>query len=909
MITSFLSVSLDYIKSPYVMLFVFGLSLMILFYSIFLLSNPKLIFNKNNIKPTFYLIGFFLGYFFATLAWFLRILSELSDFVPYYFSNQVVRFSWLFMILQYQSIITLQLHFAKRSKLINVLFYLVSYGNILFAVSYLYIIFFEKSMLDNRIRQATFQAFQHSFFEGKFELWLMKLSVTAWWVFIASFFMYLLYVSIIKAELPKILKNQLISFFTMLFAPFIIKQTVLFYEHASVAVVSIWVDYLTIAGVAFCGFSAIKKILKLRFLNLTLQVQVDLSQANLEPLKDLVIQLATVNKIHDIFEISRQYFVQLLNVPAQSVSVYTTNCAIVHDLQVCTNSRYQQCSQFFDTTSLEIKKFISESQVLVYDDLVFSRHYDVNLVPQEIINFLEKIDADIVIPLYQADQIVGYIIIDQGVRNSALYNSVEQSQMLIFANYVSSIIHLFNQRSLEVVAHQEKELRDNLYVRQQEIKLYKESMHHVLKLSQEKKIGLLFYRSRKLVFGNALAHDLIGASVDEQDNNVILREIKKIAQYVYELKLPRSCLVKKDNSSQLMVAAMPGFEANNVLITVYPVALEALTTDYTQFMNNQEFFDYALYLQTTKAGQKINDFIPVQSATFIQFKIELLKQGIGKKIVCFDMNTEDAIAVAILLHEVSGRNTLYQHSFVPSMSECLKGNGETNICHDKDTLVALIQRAHSGTVFLENIDRYCKHMQEALKYYTQYGTFNLRSVVHAVQPSARLICTTSISPDVIFSSTNEQNNAFHDLSISILKAPFITQVPWPDYCALVDEYTNQVIKQRYQQATVYINDREKEKILRSGVRGFVDLKNKVAEILENKMKHYHDTEVFTPVSSSSALIDNELSYAQRLGKSALKDERLMRSLWTRLHNQNRIADLLGVNRSSVNRRFKEYGIS
>ncbi|UNE35610.1 hypothetical protein KG892_01125 [Vermiphilus pyriformis] len=75
------------------------------------------------------------------------------------------------------------------------------------------------------------------------------------------------------------------------------------------------------------------------------------------------------------------------------------------------------------------------------------------------------------------------------------------------------------------------------------------------------------------------------------------------------------------------------------------------------------------------------------------------------------------------------------------------------------------------------------------------------------------------------------------------------------------------------------------------------------------MKHYHDTEVFTPVSSSSALIDNELSYAQRLGKSALKDERLMRSLWTRLHNQNRIADLLGVNRSSVNRRFKEYGIS
>jgi len=48
--------------------------------------------------------------------------------------------------------------------------------------------------------------------------------------------------------------------------------------------------------------------------------------------------------------------------------------------------------------------------------------------------------------------------------------------------------------------------------------------------------------------------------------------------------------------------------------------------------------------------------------------------------------------------------------------------------------------------------------------------------------------------------------------------------------------------------------------------------------------------------------------AARLGKQTLKDRKLMRTLWDKLQNQSKIAQILNVDRSSVHRRLKAYGI-
>ena len=86
-----------------------------------------------------------------------------------------------------------------------------------------------------------------------------------------------------------------------------------------------------------------------------------------------------------------------------------------------------------------------------------------------------------------------------------------------------------------------------------------------------------------------------------------------------------------------------------------------------------------------------------------------------------------------------------------------------------------------------------------------------------------------------------------------------------------------------------------------------ELKNKVQHLLIAKSKKnniYNETE-FDPAYEVS---DPDLIEASRLGKQALKDRKVFTMLWRKFENQSKIATFLGVNRSSVNRRCKDYNL-
>ena len=86
-----------------------------------------------------------------------------------------------------------------------------------------------------------------------------------------------------------------------------------------------------------------------------------------------------------------------------------------------------------------------------------------------------------------------------------------------------------------------------------------------------------------------------------------------------------------------------------------------------------------------------------------------------------------------------------------------------------------------------------------------------------------------------------------------------------------------------------------------------ELKSKVQSLLVQKSKKnqiYQETQ-FDPAYE---VTDPDLIQAARLGKHALKDHKTMVMLWNKFKNQNKIAMFLGVNRSSVNRRCKEFNL-
>jgi DNA-binding protein Fis len=86
-----------------------------------------------------------------------------------------------------------------------------------------------------------------------------------------------------------------------------------------------------------------------------------------------------------------------------------------------------------------------------------------------------------------------------------------------------------------------------------------------------------------------------------------------------------------------------------------------------------------------------------------------------------------------------------------------------------------------------------------------------------------------------------------------------------------------------------------------------EFKERVHQLLVQKSSKHKIAEV-TKFDVAYNVSDPDIAHAVRLGKKALKDPQIMAMLWNKFKNQAQIATLLGVNRSTVNRRCHEYNL-
>ena len=82
---------------------------------------------------------------------------------------------------------------------------------------------------------------------------------------------------------------------------------------------------------------------------------------------------------------------------------------------------------------------------------------------------MQRINADIFLPIFEKERIIGFIIVESNARPNHLYSNVERDEMLVFASYLGNIINLLQNRNLESLILQEKELKEELYKKTQEI--------------------------------------------------------------------------------------------------------------------------------------------------------------------------------------------------------------------------------------------------------------------------------------------------------------------------------------------------------------------------------------------------------------------------------------------------------
>lgn len=607
--------------------------------------------------------------------------------------------------------------------------------------------------------------------------------------------------------------------------------------------------------------------------------------------------------------ILRKLFLKSLNIPTNKVFFTPRKNAFKEREQLIVSvERYISAHEHEDNSS--VAAFLFASKILIRDEIEFTNFYQETSVTKSVVRFLEQINADVLLPIYDKQTIIGYIIVEYDARPHKLFNTIERDEMVVFASYLSNIINLLHNRNLHTLLEQEKELKAELFSKHQEINHYKESIRSFLRTTKDRKIGLVFYKNKKFTFGNQTAQEFLGLDINTHEGHPLTKTLNHIAQQVIEYKTAQTKMAVDNEGSKLIVAGIPNLESNNVIILLYYPEIADLVKQQIDILKDPSKWDYLLYLDTTKAGQLVNKLIPGNGEQLLNFKIDLLKLALGSKPILLEIPEDDLEATVDILHHISMRSTLHTLSLeIPEKQSkiAIKIFG-VNPLFGMGAEPSLLQTLHeTGTLFIKNIHYLSLETQNQLAEFVKYGFYHEFKNNMLLTANVRIICSTNQNLELLVHDGKFSQLLFNELKRSSLGMPSLVTLSEQELSHLADGFTDQAIKDQMMNTILALNVNEKNKLLYQRPVSLNEFKTKVHQLLLNKSSKKQLT-YNAEFDAAYYVTDPNLTEAARLGKRALKDPQTMTLLWQKFKSQNQIASFLGVNRSSVSRRLKDFNL-
>jgi transcriptional regulator with GAF, ATPase, and Fis domain len=869
-----------------------------------LISRSQYVTNARRLW--FLLILILISSMIVDSSWILKLIHSIFFPANDYYQLRIfwVRISWAFFVIQYQALALFIEGLVSEKNSLNIR------QKIFLTISSLFVLFFVGLAF---IHIDCMQASDRSTIEcemlkafvlyGQFALTLPTIIIT--------------FLKVSKTTLPRILKTQFNVIMKWLVLPHLASDFIQFYPFgffpsyiaSSFAVVSISTLLLTFM-IYYCS----RKVMILRFLNFQQHIDSHNKFVFIDNFKDVLEQLSHTTSPQELHHITQTFFKDAFRIPLRRTILFVRNTADDQNPtpQKTEISKIESCTETILSSQDLETNFIHNKKILIYDEVAFSHFYEKTRLNTTIIQFLEEINADIFIPIYEKQKIIAYIVVERDAR-AEFYSNVERDEMIVFSSYLGNIIHLLQNSNLESLIHQQKELREELYAKHQEINQYKESIRSFFKHNKQKEIGIVFYKNRRFIFGNQTAKELIKININTQDGHPITQALKQIARQVEEYKTSPTCFTKDSEGNKLILCGVPNLEYNNVIITVYYPDIADIIAKQTPHLKDPTKWDYLLYLETTQSGKLINQLIPGSGEHLLSFKIHLLKTALSKKATLLSLPTEDLLPTVEILHHISLRETLHVLTLQgpeKNYDTAIKLFGINPIFGlDTHTQPPLLKKLdNTGTLFIQNIQFLSLETQEYLAEFISYGIYRTFKTDQKIVSNVRIICSTNQDLQLLVQEGKFSKNLFNELKKTSLVMPSLMTLPEHEIGDLADGFTEQALKESDTfKNLLELSEREKLKIAHQRPVSLQELKTKVQQILVQKSKK---NEIFqeTQFDPAYEITDPDLIHAARLGKHALRDPKIMTLLWNKFQNQNKIAIFLGVNRSSVNRRCKDYNI-
>lgn len=716
-----------------------------------------------------------------------------------------------------------------------------------------------------------------------------------------------------KAGVSLITKKQL-NIITLFFVPILITDFIHAFplkfpidkaanSHAAVTIT-------TVLFACALYFSA-RKMLRLRFFNIKKHVQAPFKFRFLSDFREVLTELNDVEHMNEFAYITGKMFKDTFALSANDVQL-KIRCADYEKEAI--NNQYSridpEVEAALSTTETKISKILSKHEILIYDEIKFNLQHDPSTENNRLIQFLDKINADIFLPVREKDKTVAYIIVARNSRPKNIYNDVERDEMILFASYLAKNIMLIHQKNFYFLLCERKKMKEEIFGKHQEVNLYKESIKSFLGNIKQQDIGTIFYKKNRFTFGDPISRDMIGINLNVQVGHQLARKLKKLAHEVEDYKTVQRIFITNDKGIKFFVVGMLNLDNNNVILLVYRPEVTDIIIQQTEILRDPTKWDFLLYLETTKSGRLINQLIPGTGKTLLNFKISLLKAAISNKAILLDMPEADIQDTVELLHAVSLRENFKELPLKypqNNFEDIISLFGINPFLASQCNNIPLLERLNgTGTLFIKNIHFLSLTAQEKLAQFIRYGFYYMFKSEQRVVSNVRIICSSDEDLKTLVLNGTFSKKLYNELQKTTITMPSLITLPEGELENLVEGISEQFIIDSTFKSLLALTPGDRKRFNTKRLPNMKNLKAHVKQLLEKKSKenNIHEDAV---LDQSCGISDPLLREAARGGKETLKDPKMMAMLMKKFdNNQNKIATFLGVNRSSVNRRFNKH---
>ena len=189
----------------------------------------------------------------------------------------------------------------------------------------------------------------------------------------------------------------------------------------------------------------------LRFLNIKKNVESKEKFNFLSQFKDILEQLSYATALKELAHITQTFFQSAFSIPLGRTHLYIRK-----------EDPEKADFDYFDVVNIgeKVEYFIElqENQPILQElksrKFLFEMKYILAIFMKKINNkrileFLDSINADIFLPIYERNTITSYVIVEQNSRPHTLFTNKERDEMLVFTSYLNNIIHILKYSNIE----------------------------------------------------------------------------------------------------------------------------------------------------------------------------------------------------------------------------------------------------------------------------------------------------------------------------------------------------------------------------------------------------------------------------------------------------------------------------